>query len=91
MKATLRLLIFGLGSLAGLHAEIIGGVDFPMGAISFADSVFSYSPVIVNGEPTLPFRGANNALGVPNVLQCTGDMRLRVIGQRREHRAAISR
>lgn len=68
MKATLRLLIFGLGSLSGLYAEVIGGVDFPMGAISFADSVFSYSPVIVNGEPTLPFRGANNALGVPNVL-----------------------
>lgn len=65
MKAVLPVLI-ALGSISGLQAEIIGGIEFPNGVISFADAVVSYSPAIVNGEPTLPFRGAANALGAPS-------------------------
>jgi hypothetical protein len=51
---------------AAARAEIFGGVDFPDGASSFVDAVFSYDPVIRNGEPTVPFRSASNAIGVPD-------------------------
>lgn len=54
------------GVLTPLHGEIIGGVDFPQGAISFADAVVSYSPGIVGPNPAIPFRGSANALGPPN-------------------------
>jgi hypothetical protein len=49
-----------------IFADVIGGVNFPQGAISFADSVVSYNPVIIGGQPTDPHRGAFNALGLPN-------------------------
>ena len=45
------------------HAVLIGGVEFPQGAVSFADAVVSYTPA---AGPTLPHRGDFNALGVPN-------------------------
>ena len=48
------------------HAEIIGGVEFPGGASSFADAVTSYTPVVNSGQPTDPHRGADNSLGIPN-------------------------
>jgi len=51
---------------AAAQAVLIGGVEFPQGAASFADAVISYSPGIVATGPTEPYRGAVNALGVPN-------------------------
>lgn len=58
--------IAALPLLAGAaDAAIIGGVEFPAGAISFADAVTDYSPVIRSGQPTAPYRNAGNALGIP--------------------------
>jgi len=48
------------------NAVIIGGVDFPQGAISFADSVVSYLPGLEGASPTAPHQGAVNALDVPD-------------------------
>jgi PEP-CTERM motif len=47
------------------RAEIIGGVEFPQGAISFADEVTSYAPAIVSGEPAAVNRVSTNAVGLP--------------------------
>lgn len=56
-----------LATPLAVQAEIFGGVNFPQGAVSFADAVVSYAPVLVGGtQPTEPHRGAFNALGVPN-------------------------
>lgn len=35
-------------------------------ADTYGDAVINYSPVIVGGEPTNPYRGADNALGAPD-------------------------
>lgn len=43
-----------------------GSVEFPQGAISFADVLVNYSPVINAGQPTEPYRGGSNALGLPD-------------------------
>ncbi len=43
-----------------------GSVDFPSGAISFADQVVDYSPGLGGASPTDPYQGAFNALDVPN-------------------------
>ena len=49
------------------RAALIGGVEFPQGAVSFADAVVSYAPVLVGGtQPTLPHREPTRALGVPD-------------------------
>jgi hypothetical protein len=50
---------------APAHAELIGNVEFPQGAISFADAVVSYTlnPASI---PSVPHQGAANALGAPN-------------------------
>lgn len=50
------------------NAVLIGGIDFPAGSVSFADAVVSFSPGLVNGgtQPTTPYLGADNALGVPD-------------------------
>lgn len=50
------------------QAELIGGIEFPQGAVSFADSVVSFSPGLVGSgaEPSAPHLGAGNALGAPN-------------------------
>ena len=47
------------------QADVFGGVNFPQGAISFADSVVSYTlnPASV---PSTAYQGAFNALGAPN-------------------------
>jgi hypothetical protein len=43
-----------------------GGVEFPQGAVSFADQVVSYQPGLQGASPTAPFQGAENALGIPD-------------------------
>ncbi|TAJ73281.1 MAG: PEP-CTERM sorting domain-containing protein [Phenylobacterium sp.] len=47
------------------EAEIIGGVDFPQGQLSFADSVVSFVPGAA-GIPSAAYLGQSNALGAPN-------------------------
>lgn len=44
----------------------VDGILFPQGEVSFADVVADYSPVIINDQPTDPFRIGSNALGLPN-------------------------
>lgn len=59
-----------LASVASMYAtqahgaETFGGVEFPQGALSFADAVVSYDPGPV--APSMPYQGAFNALGVPD-------------------------
>lgn len=48
------------------NAVLIGGVEFPQGAVSFADTVISYQPGLAGNDPGLNWQGAFNALGVPN-------------------------
>jgi len=61
-----------LGLCRPADAVIYGGIDFPAGAISFADAVVSYSPKIepdpVTGLPVPDprWRDPNDALGIPN-------------------------
>jgi len=66
-----------LGLAAGIvaagapaHAVFIGnaqgGTDFPEGAVSFADVVVGYAPVVQAGEPTAANQTAQKALGVPD-------------------------
>lgn len=48
-------------------AEVYGGVNFPGGAASFADSVVSYDPLFSGGPaPAVPFRDTAQALGTPD-------------------------
>jgi hypothetical protein len=56
-------LLFGTGSSA--LAELISGVDFPDGAVSFADAVVSYSPTPnVSSDHNDP----TDALGIPDYM-----------------------
>lgn len=57
-------LMLSVPSTAG--AVLFGGVDFPDGAVSFADSVASFNPVIKNGEPIAAALDSSQALGIPN-------------------------
>lgn len=57
------LMTFGLAISTGANANLIGGVEFPQGAISFADEVVSFN---VGSGSTVPHQGAFNALGTPN-------------------------
>lgn len=63
-----RWLALGLGFTAcAAQATLIGGVEFPQGAVSFADQVASYNVGAVSPtQPSDPHRGAFNALGVPD-------------------------
>lgn len=56
------------------QAELIRGIEFPQGAISFADAVVSFSPGLVGGgsQPSTPHLGPSNALGVPNYAGVNG-------------------
>ncbi|HEU4644895.1 MAG TPA: PEP-CTERM sorting domain-containing protein [Burkholderiales bacterium] len=59
--------LFALATVAAVtpaQAVLIGGVEFPQGMASFADSVVSYAPGPT--APTAPHQGAFNALGAPN-------------------------
>jgi len=49
-----------------LSAEEFGGVDFPQGAASFADSVVSYDPDLTGGAPSEAHRHPEHALGAPD-------------------------
>jgi hypothetical protein len=63
-------------SFGTAHAVPIGNVqgtvEFPAGEVSFADVIVDYSPVINSGQPTEPYRGAVNALGVPDYTGSNG-------------------
>lgn len=64
-KLSIGLAAAGLGVFSTpASAEIIGGVDFPQGSISFADSVVSYA--VGSGGVGSIYQGADNALGVPD-------------------------
>jgi len=55
-----------LGTSAA-QAVPFGGVEFPQGAISFADEAVFYDPAYGGGAvPSAPHRGTDNALGIPN-------------------------
>jgi hypothetical protein len=54
---------FGFVPAEQARAELFGGVDFPAGAASFADSVFLYSP---GGGVVSPYDVPAAALGVPD-------------------------
>lgn len=46
------------------HAVLIGGVEFPQGAVSFADAAsVDYTGVLA---PQTPYQGASNAVGTPD-------------------------
>lgn len=55
-----------LGLPMAAQAVLIGGVEFPQGAISFADTVASYNPNGGGAVPSAPHQGSSNALGTPN-------------------------
>jgi hypothetical protein len=61
------------------NATTIGGVDFPQGAISFADAVVSYNPDAGGAVPSAANSEPSNALGLPEVPgntsigACSGD------------------
>ena len=60
-----------LALLAGAaQAELIGGVEFPDGAESFADGVASYAPPVPG--PSDPHQGSGNSLGIPNYAGVNG-------------------
>ncbi len=48
------------------QAALFGGVEFPQGLSSFADTVTSYNPVVLNGQPSAGNQVAANAIGAPN-------------------------
>lgn len=57
----------GITITTNAGAIIYGGVDFPDGAVSFADAVVDYSPNIsASGQPTAPYRESSEALGIPD-------------------------
>lgn len=51
-----------------VRADLIGGIEFPGGAASFADAVVSYDPLFGGGPaPVAPNNEPTNALGIPEV------------------------
>jgi hypothetical protein len=57
-----------LGLPTNAAAVLIGGVEFPNGAVSFADSVVLYEPLFGPGPaPSAANSEPSNALGVPEV------------------------
>ena len=58
------LLALGMAITLPVHAIPIGGVEFPEGAVSFADTVVSYS--LTASVPSAPHQGDFNALGIPD-------------------------
>ncbi|QDS97166.1 PEP-CTERM sorting domain-containing protein [Adhaeretor mobilis] len=57
------------------HAEEFGGIEFPGGASSFADSVIQYDPAFSGGNvPTAPsFLNPADALGPPDFSPASGN------------------
>jgi len=66
MKPLVMVTVASVFMASAASAEVYKGVNFPQGAISFADEVVSYAPGMVGSNPTEPHRGAANALGIPN-------------------------
>ena len=48
------------------RSEIFGGINFPLGEVSFADRVFAYNP---GPDVSGSFRNSQNVLGTPNGTQ----------------------
>ena len=73
---TVCFLLINFAARSAVYATFIGnsqgGTDFPQGAVSFADQLVDFSPVIKNGEPTDFNRQAEKALGVPDYLSGGG-------------------
>ncbi len=60
-------ILFVVGSVGGSFATEYGGVEFPGGIASFADSVVSYEPVTYGTNDVYPTeRDPNEALGAPD-------------------------
>lgn len=59
-------LLFSAQAQAVLIGNTQGSVDFPDGDISLADVVIDYEPGFVGGNPAEPYRGAFNALDLPD-------------------------
>lgn len=68
--AALAVLLAGSPAGAVFIGNIQGGTDFPEGAVSFADAVASFDPVIKNGQPSARYTDPADALGLPDY---TGD------------------
>lgn len=61
------ILCVGLLLHGSAAAEVFGGVDFPGGAASFADSVVSYNPLFAGGPaPSVANQDSSRALGTPD-------------------------
>jgi len=66
------LLVTGFLLSGNVGAVIYDGVNFPDGAVSFADAVVSYDPSFSGGNtPTAANSDPSNALGVPEVAGST--------------------
>jgi hypothetical protein len=81
MSSPLLKVILTTGALlsaSSAHAVIYGGINFPDGAISFADSLVSYTPLFSGGPgPTDPnYMDGTKALGIPNYSGSTGSVSL---------------
>lgn len=74
LLATTLLATLGLNT----NAEIIGGIDFPAGNVSFADVVLQYNNLYSGGPaPTDPdFLDPTQALGAPNYVAPIGSVTL---------------
>lgn len=59
-------LVFVLGVAGAARSAIYHGVDFPAGAASFADEVFSFDPVVKSGQPGAAYLDPLEAAGVPD-------------------------
>jgi hypothetical protein len=72
------LLVVSLFVIASGSAQAVfignsqGGTDFPQGAVSFADSVVSYAPVIQGGEPTAPNLDGAKTIDLPDYVSGGG-------------------
>ena len=67
-----------------LNAAMFGGIEFPDGEISFADSVISYDPALCGGNvPTDPnFMDPGAAVGAPDFIALPPSPRLSIAWKR---------
>ncbi|WP_051306919.1 PEP-CTERM sorting domain-containing protein [Desulfomicrobium escambiense] len=62
----LATLIFVLGVTGVAWSALYHGVEFPDGAASFADAVFSFDPVVNSGQPGAAYLEPLEAVGIPD-------------------------